>query len=64
MKKLIIIVIFLCYSFILFAGAEIKFDSLIHDYGIMEEDEGPYEHNFQFTNTGDEPFKLVKVKAG
>ena len=64
MKKVLILFFILCYSFILFAGAEITFDNLNHDYGKIKEDEGPYDHNFSFTNTGDEPFKLVKVKAG
>ena len=64
MKKILLLIIFLCYSFILFADAEIKFENLIYDYGELIEDEGPYEHIFHFTNTGDEPFKLVKVKAG
>ena len=64
MKKLFLLFFFLCYGFILFAGAEITFDNLNHDYGEMEEDGGPYECTFHFTNTGDEPFKVVKVKAG
>lgn len=64
MKKILIMFIVLCYSFILFAGAEITFDNLIHDYGTLEEDGGPYEHIFHFSNTGDAPFKLVQVKAG
>jgi hypothetical protein len=63
-KKLFMLFFLLCYSFILFAGAVITFDNLIHDYGKIEEDEGPYKYIFHFTNTGDEPFKLVKVKAG
>ena len=64
MKRLFLLFIILCYSFILFAEAEITFDNLKHDYGKMEEDGGPYEHIFHFKNTGNEPFKLVKVKAG
>ena len=64
MKKTFLLFIFLISSFILYASAEITFDNLIHDYGELIEDEGPYEHIYSFTNTGDEPFKLVKVKAG
>ncbi len=40
----------------------IKFDKLVHDYGIIEQNsDGTCE--FTFTNIGKEPLVLTKVKA-
>ena len=64
MKKIVILIILISLSILLLAKAEITFDNLVHDYGEIAEDDGPYKHEYHFTNTGDEPFKLVKVKAG
>ncbi len=64
MKKLLCLTTILILTISLFGIGEITFDNLKHNYGSIEEDNGPYEHLFKFVNTGDQPFKLIKVKAG
>ena len=64
MKKLIIFIVLLVTFNFLFCLKMIEFDKLEHDFGQIAEEKGPYEHTFHFTNTGDEPFTLIKVKAG
>ena len=44
--------------------ARISFKNEVHKFGTIKEEDGPYEVDFNFTNTGDEPLKLIKVKAG
>lgn len=63
MKIAIIIVLILLSFVLLFSKPIIKFDALEHDFGNIKEDGGPYEYEFIFLNTGDEPLKLIKVKA-
>jgi len=48
---------------ILFATPEITFKEPIYDFGDVYEKDGPVEHEFEFTNTGDEPLELKRVKA-
>jgi len=64
MKKIGLIVLMLLVAFSLFAQPIIEFETFEHDYGDLKEEDGPYEVDFTFTNTGDEPLKLIKVKAG
>ncbi|MDR3246055.1 MAG: DUF1573 domain-containing protein, partial [Prevotellaceae bacterium] len=49
--------------FIFSANAqELKFDELVHDFGIIKEEEGNVTHAFKFTNTGDKPLIITKVQ--
>ena len=52
----------LCVS-MLFATPEITFKETVYDFGDVYEKDGPIEHKFEFTNTGDEPLELKRVKA-
>ncbi|MCF7858236.1 MAG: DUF1573 domain-containing protein [Candidatus Cloacimonetes bacterium] len=64
MKKLLVILPLLLIYSLLLSQPMIKFDNLEHDFGRIKEEGGPYNTEFIFTNTGDEPFKLIKVTAG
>jgi Protein of unknown function (DUF1573) len=64
MKRYLILFLILIGYAILYCAAEITFFETSHDFGEIEEENGQYEHKFVFTNTGNEPFKLTKVKAG
>ncbi len=64
MQKFLILFLILAVAAILNSLADIKFKNTIHDFGEIKEEEGPYEYTFEFNNTGNEPFKLTKVKAG
>lgn len=64
MKKLIVIIIFLITATLLLSQPIIEFETLIYDYGRIKEEEGPHKFDFKFSNTGDEPFRLIRVKAG
>ena len=44
-------------------GAFISFEKEGHDYGKIKEDGGKKEYKFVFTNTGDAPLIITKVKA-
>ena len=63
MKNVMVLLIFFIFTISLYSSPIIKFENEVHDFGDIEEDEGPYEYEFTFSNTGDEPLKLIKVKA-
>ena len=42
----------------------IEFKTLKYNFGNIKEEAGPHEFDFSFINTGDESFRLIKVKAG
>ncbi len=63
MKNFIIVLIFFILTISLHSVPIITFEKEVHDFGDIEEDGGPYEYEFTFSNTGDEPLKLIKVKA-
>lgn len=64
MKRIIVIIIFLLAGALLLSQPIIKFETLEYDFGRIREEAGPYEIDFKFSNTGDKPFHLIKVKAG
>ena len=41
----------------------IAFEEPSHDFGLIEEANGPAEFDFKFKNTGTEPLKIVNVRA-
>lgn len=45
------------------AQPQIKFESVIYDFGTFNEADGVQNAVFNFTNTGTEPLKLINVKA-
>jgi hypothetical protein len=63
MKKIILISLLISFAAILFAAPQIKFKESKHDFGAVKEEDGPITYIFEFTNTGDAPLKLEKVKA-
>ena len=64
MKRNVLIIFMLLVCALLLSKPIIEFESLEHDFGRILEEAGPHKVDFKFTNTGDEPFHLVKVKAG
>lgn len=42
---------------------ELVFTENIHDFGLINEVDGPVDHEFIFTNTGSTPIKILNVKA-
>jgi flagellar biosynthesis/type III secretory pathway M-ring protein FliF/YscJ len=64
MKRILLSVIFLLVWMQLSSEAVMKFETLEHDFGRIKEESGPYKVDFKFTNSGDAPFQLIKVKAG
>jgi hypothetical protein len=49
--------------FVFSANAQkLEFDELVHDFGTIKEELGTVTHAFKFTNTGDKPLVIVKVK--
>lgn len=63
MKKILIFLIFFILTISLYSSPIITFEEKVHDFGNIKENKGPYEYEFTFSNTGDEPLKLIKVKA-
>jgi len=64
MKKLFLLwLIFFVIVVSLYSSQKITFEKEVHDFGDIKEEGGPYEYNFIFSNTGDEPLKIIKVKA-
>lgn len=57
-----VLVVLICVV-TLHAQPQIKFDSVVHDFGTFKEEDGVQNAIFNFTNTGTEPLKLVGVRA-
>ncbi len=64
MKRIVVIVMLLSVGLLLLAQPIIEFETLIYDFGRIKEEAGPHKVDFKFSNTGDEPFRILKVKAG
>ncbi len=41
----------------------LKFVETVHDFGTIQEGDGPVTYEFQFTNNLDKPIKIINVKA-
>ena len=63
MKKLGIILSLLFLRMMIFAAPEITFGTTEHDFGNIREEGGKVKHVFEFTNTGDKPLEIIKVKS-
>ncbi len=44
-------------------GANISFDTKVHDFGKFKEDDGDVSYSFVFSNTGDSPLVITRVVA-
>lgn len=55
-------IVLLLFAFLGFSQG-IKFEKTSHDFGHIQEDNGPVLFEFKFTNTGDAPLKIKDVKA-
>ena len=64
MKRIIVIITFLLAGVLLLSQPIIEFETLVYDFGRIKEEEGPHGFDFKFSNTGDESFRLIRVKAG
>ncbi len=45
------------------AQGQLEFVKTTHDFGEVEENAGLIEYSFQFKNSGDQPVKIIQVKA-
>lgn len=67
MKRLFISVVFVLISISFLnaqqKGAFISFEKETHDFGKIKESDGKVEYKFEFTNTGNSPLIINKVKA-
>ena len=64
MRRLIVIIVMLITWVLLLSQPIIEFETLKYDFGKIKEEAGPHEFDFKFVNTGNESFRLIKVKAG
>ena len=64
MKKIITVIFLLFICALLQSQPIIEFETLEFDFGRIKEEEGPHQIDFNFSNTGDELFRLLNVKAG
>lgn len=65
MLKKFFLIIFLFYNFSLVAQSSdiIHFEALSHDFGTIQEDEGPAVYEFRFENTSQNPIVITDVKT-
>ena len=64
MKRVFVLIIILFIWVSLLSLPIIEFETLKYDFGRIKEEEGPHQIDFKFSNTGDEPFRLIDVNAG
>jgi len=69
MKRISILIVFLCISFFLTAqdastqqGPVIKWEKLTHDFGDITQGE-KVEYTFKFTNAGNQPLVITNVEV-
>lgn len=63
MKKIVITLFVSLLSLMAYAGATIKFNETVHNFGSFPESAGKVSCDFEFTNTGNSPLVLQDVKA-
>lgn len=63
MKKILLLMLLLITTLLL-SQPKIEFESREYNFGEIEEAGGPYIHEFKFTNVGNEPLQIDRVKAG
>ena len=68
MKRLGIAILFIAATFVaMFAAdktkAKISFEQTLYEFGNIREDGGKVTHEFEFTNEGKDPLKIISAKA-
>jgi hypothetical protein len=65
MLKKLFLIIFTLYNFSVVAQSSeiVHFEVLTHDFGTVQEDDGPVVYEFRFKNTGQQPVLITDVKA-
>lgn len=63
--KRIKLIILLLSSVVVYGqlSESISFESNVHDFGVINEADGPVIHEFKFTNNAQEPISIANVKA-
>ena len=62
--------VFVTFSIIIFFWVSlislpiIEFEALEYDLGKIQEEKGPHKIDFKYSNSGDEPLKIIKIVAG
>jgi len=64
MRKILLITFLLIFCITLTSKPVISFQQTEYDFGKIKEEEGPHTKKIIFNNTGDQPFKILKVSAG
>ncbi len=62
-KSVLSFIAFFCLSTLAFAQPNISYEKTTHDFGRIEEAEGPVTYEFKFKNEGDAPLVVQGVKA-
>ncbi len=44
-------------------GAQIEFESSVHNFGVVKKGDGDLHHDFEFINRGNEPLVILRVKS-
>lgn len=63
MKRLLSIVILAATTIIAWADPTISFVEKSHDFGNINEADGPVTYTFRFTNDGDKPLVIISAKS-
>lgn len=65
MKRTVFVLLFLSVFAMTLAqqAQQLKFREETHDFGLVEENNGPVTHEFVFTNESPRPVKIVRVQA-
>lgn len=65
-KKIFTLLVIVFVTAVAFAkgGAEIKFNTTVHDFGSIKAAKGEVSYAYKFTNTGDAPLVIVSVTNG
>jgi hypothetical protein len=61
--KIVFVLVVLVWTVSTYAQPQIKFESVVYEYGTIKEEDGPQLAVFTFTNTGNEPLTLTSVRA-
>lgn len=63
MKRLVLVMGVLSTCLFGYAQGNIEFGEQTHDFGEIQEEDGPIKHSFSFYNKGDQPIKIMAVNA-
>ena len=64
MKKIGLLLLGLCFSFVAMSQAVIEFEYTVHDFGRIYEQDGDVVHEFRFKNVGDAPLLITNARSG